>query len=337
MLADPWAIALLVSAGLTIFLLAGASRTAFRVLRRWAPEEDSSHQIALENETWLAALLVRYGLLLQIFSLVLLLAAATSFAKVLAGAMCAAGAFAANPFGLPALSVKIVAVFLYGFWLVLHGLDLCSELSPLVRIKFAFLLVLGPLVLLDTGLVALYLVNLEPDIVTSCCGVLFSPRALGGLALLGPLSDISFLPPFVGLATLLLLAARTRQRRPQRSFTFADGLLALGSPLFLALALAVVTIDISPYIYALPSHRCPFDLFDVATQYIGFPLYFCLFVAVFAGASAGAVAPFSRLAGLAAPVAAYRRHCLRIFLVLLPLFLLICLCYPMAYVLRGGE
>jgi hypothetical protein len=335
MLADPWAIALLVSAVLAIFLLGGAGRTAFRVLLHWAPEKDTSQQIALENETWLAALLVRHGLLLQIFSLVLLLAAATSFAKVLAGAMCAAGAFAANPFGLPALAVKIVAVFLYGLWLVLHGLDLCSEHSPLVRIKFAFLLVLFPLVLLDSGLVVLYLVNLTPDIVTSCCGVLFGPKALGGMSLFS--ADISLLPPFLGLAAILLLAARTRQRWSHRYSSFTDGLLAFGSPLFLALALSVVTSDISPYIYALPSHRCPFDLFDQATHYIGFPLYFCLFSAVFAGTSAGAVAPLSSLPGLATPIAAYRRHCLRLVLALLPLFLLICLYYPMAYLLRGGE
>jgi hypothetical protein len=186
-------------------------------------------------------------------------------------------------------------------------------------------------------LVVLYLVNLEPDIVTSCCGVLFSPKALGGMALLGPLSDISLLPPFLVLAAILLLAARARQRLPHRPFTFADGLLALGSPLFLALALSVVTSDISPYIYALPSHRCPFDLFDRATHYIGFPLYFSLFAAVFAGASAGAAAPFSSLPGLAAPIAVYRHHCLRLLLALLPLFLLICLYYPMAYLLRGGE
>ena len=337
MLADPWAIALLVTGGFALFLLAGASHTAWRVVRHWNPEEDSRRQIALENETWLAALLVRHALLLQIFSLVLLLAAASSFATVLAGAMCAAGAFAANSYGLPALAVKILAVFAYGLWLVLHGLDLRSEHSPLVRRKFGLLLLLGPLLLVDNGLTALYLVNLEPDIVTSCCGVLFSPPESDGQSLSAALSSPLTLPAFLILAAALLLAAWLGQRHPHRPSPALDTLLALGSPLFLVLALAVVTFEVSPYIYGLPAHRCPFDLFDRASRFIGFPLYASLFLATFAGTSSGVVAVFRNLPGLAAPVAGYRRVGLRLLLALLPMFLLICLWYPATYLLRGGE
>lgn len=337
MLADPWAIALLVTGAFALFLLAGASHTAWRVVRHWNPEEDSRRQIALENETWLAALLVRHALLLQIFSLVLLLAAASSFATVLAGAMCAAGAFAANAYGLPALAVKILAVFAYGLWLVLHGLDLRSEHSPLVRRKFGLLLLLGPLLLVDSGLTALYLVNLEPDIVTSCCGVLFSPPESDGQSLSAALSSPLTLPASLILAAALLPAAWLGQRHPHRPLPALDTLLALGSPLFLVLALAVVTFEVSPYIYGLPAHRCPFDLFDRASRFIGFPLYASLFLATFAGTSSGVVAVFRKLPGLAAPVAGYRRVGLRLLLALLPIFLLICLWYPATYLLRGGE
>lgn len=337
MLADPWAIALLVTSAITLFLLGGTLPTAWRVLRHWHPEADSRRQIALENETWLAALLVRYALLLQIFSLFLLLAAATSFAKVLAGAMCAAGAFAANPFGLPALLVKILAIFLSAGWLVLHHLDLSSEHTPLTRIKFAFLMLLSPLLFVDGGLVFLYLVELEPDIVTSCCGVLFSPRGMNETSLLIPLESLPRLPAFLALAAALLVTARLRQRRASGTFSFPDSLFLFGCPLFFLLALAVVTYDISPYIYALPSHRCPFDLFDRASDFIGFPLYASLFLVTFAGTASGAVAIFSHLPGLAEPVAGLRRLGLRLLLTLLPFFLLICLWYPSRYFLGGGE
>ena len=337
MLADPWAIALMVTGAIALFLLGGTLPCALRVLRHWNPEADDRRQIALESQTWLAALLVRYALLLQIFSLFLLLAAASSFAKVLAGAMCAAGAFAANPLGLPALLVKIVAIFLSAWWLVLHHLDLSSEHSPLTRIKFTYLLLLSPLLLVDGGLVSLYLVQLEPDIVTSCCGVLFSPGGTNQTALLTPLESLPRLPVFLALATALLIAARLRQRRASATFCCADCLLLLGCPLFFFLALAVVTYDISPYIYALPSHRCPFDLFDRATGYIGFPLYASLFLATFVGAGSGAVAVFSHLPGLTEPTTRIRRLGLRVFLIFLPLFLLLCLWHPSLYFLRGGE
>lgn len=335
MLADPWAIALLVSGAAALLLMALATVTACRVLAGWRPDEDSARQIALEDQTVLAALLVRYALLLQIFSLVLLLGAATSFAGVLAGAMCAAGALSANSFGLPALGVKLAAVFLYGFWLVLHGLDLRSEHRPLVRPAFALLLLLLPLVATDTLLGVLYLANLQPDIVTSCCGVLFAPRSAGGFSLFDPLPGLPLPVPFLFLATLILLAAvRLRGRPPS---PVLDIVLGLGCPAFFILALLVITNDISPYIYALPSHRCPFDLFDRATGYIGYPLYLSLFAATFAGASASWVAPLRGRPGLAGPVASYRHQAFNLLLTALPLFLLLCLWHPAAYVLRGGE
>ena len=335
MLADPWAIALLVSGAAALLLMALAAVTACRVLAGWRPDEDSARQIALEDQTVLAALLVRYALLLQIFSLVLLLGAATSFAGVLAGAMCAAGALSANSFGLPALGIKLAAVFLYGFWLVLHGLDLRSEHRPLVRPAFTLLLLLLPLVAADTLLAVLYLANLQPDIVTSCCGVLFAPQSAGGFSLFDPFPGLILPTAFLFLAILILLAAlRLRQGSSARALDFVLG---LGCPLFFALALLVITNDISPYIYALPSHRCPFDLFDRATGYIGYPLYLSLFATTFAGASASWIAPLRGRPGLAEPIATYRRRAFTLLLAALPLFLLLCLWHPATYVLRGGQ
>ena len=56
--------------------------------------------------------------------------------------MCATGALLANPYGMPALLVKLFGVFFYGFWILLHQLDIRSEHYPLVRIKYLALLLL---------------------------------------------------------------------------------------------------------------------------------------------------------------------------------------------------
>ena len=119
--------------------------------------------------------------------------------------MCATGSLLANDFGIPALIVKIGGVFFYGFWIVLHQLDVRSERYPLVRIKYVYLLLLLPLLLLDLSLEMLYIAELEPDIITSCCAVVFGESAGGGTNLLAGISHEAGLMLFYGTALLLII------------------------------------------------------------------------------------------------------------------------------------
>ncbi|MEE4134733.1 MAG: hypothetical protein V2I32_01540, partial [Desulforhopalus sp.] len=79
MLLNSWAIALLIAGIASLFLVGGAVHTALRVLHYWQPGSDSARQIDLENQTWLAALLVQYGMALQLLALLLLVFAADAY------------------------------------------------------------------------------------------------------------------------------------------------------------------------------------------------------------------------------------------------------------------
>ncbi len=136
MFLNSWSLGLSLASLIVILLGVFACRTAIRVLRYWNPSSDSNLQIKLENEIWLASTLVEYGLGFQILTLVLFVLAADTFCQVIVGAMCATGALLANSFGMPALLVKIAGVFFYGFWIVLHKLDISSAAYPLVKIKY---------------------------------------------------------------------------------------------------------------------------------------------------------------------------------------------------------
>ena len=190
-----------------LFLCGGTVRTAIRILRFWDPEADTKRQIHLENETWLSALLLEYGMALQLISLFILILAADSYAQTLIGAMCATGAFLANDYGIPLLLVKIIGIFLYGFWIVLHRLDIRCEDLPLTRIKFCYALILAPLLLVDLLLLLSYLAQLQPDIITSCCGVVFGSTAGDGKNLIGPVPVRLVMAVFCGLAGLLFACA----------------------------------------------------------------------------------------------------------------------------------
>ena len=63
------------------------------------------------------------------------------------GAMCAVGTLNMNPYGFPALNAKILMFFLAVMWLAINHVDSRARDYPLVRIKYALLLLLTPLLL----------------------------------------------------------------------------------------------------------------------------------------------------------------------------------------------
>jgi hypothetical protein len=51
---------------------------------------------------------------------------------------------------------------------------------------------------------------------------------------------------------------------------------------------------ISLYFYELPTHHCPFCLLQANYYFVGYPLYFFLFVATVTGMGAGIIQPFKK-------------------------------------------
>ena len=339
MFLNVWSLALTFCGATALFLIGVAGRTAWRVLHHWNPASDDALQISLEGETWLASTLVQYGLALQILTLLLFILAADQFSQVIAGAMCATGSLTANPYGLPALYIKLAGVFLYGGWLLLHQLDIRVESSPLVRPKFTYLLLLLPLLLGDFLLQTFYLAGLRPDIITSCCSVVFaeagpeSGNLMGipprGLMLAGYYGGILGL----GVAGGLLLKG-VGGKALRRLLT---GFYAFGWAAFLPLALAVITSIISCYIYALPNHRCPFCIIKPEYHSIGLVIYFALIGGAFFGGSTGVAALVGRHQELASPAGRYQRAAVAISLALLALFTLLTSFHYLRYLFTGGE
>ncbi len=336
MLLNIWSIALLVSNGAALFMGCGVLPTAIRVLRFWDGTADTTYQIQLEKQTWLSALLVQYLLFIQIISLLLLILAADNFSETLVGAMCATGAFLAGDYGLVALYLKIAGVFLYGFWIVLHRLDLCSEYSPLVRFKYFYFLAVFPFLAVDSYCLFIYLLQLEPEIITSCCGVIFSGPSEDGRNLLGPMRGNSLLYCFYGGAGLVVLGTLFTLRLPNSSSTLGV-VLGLAWLLFFLIALLAITLYFSSYIYAMPSHRCPFDILQREYNSIGYPIYISLFTAVFCGASAGLVTPLRNRKGLKKAVEQYQRVSRWLSLVMILIFGIIVHYFPLIYRFGGGE
>lgn len=334
MFLDPWSLGLSLAGLAALVLLAVACRTAVRVLRFWDPDSDDNRQIRLESEIWLSSTLVAYGLGFQIVTLILFVLAADHFCGAIVGAMCATGALLANPYGMPALLVKLAGVFFYGAWILLHQLDVRSEHYPLARSKYVFLLLLMPLLVADLSLQTLYIAGLKPDIITSCCGVVFSDSPAGGPNLLSSFSRQGLLLAFAfSIAVLAGLAVFLLQRRSRAVLL----LHAAGWLCFFPLALVTVTRVVSSYVYAMPYHNCPFCLLKPEYGYFGFFLYGSLLAATFFGASPALAEAVKNRPGLAGVVARYQETAVRVSLVLLVIFALLSFFHQARYLLAGGE
>ena len=283
-------------------LLAIAAAQGVAVLRGWDLTSGSERQLALERRTYLVTTLLGYTLAFELASLFLFVFTTDALAPQFTGAMCAAGSLRASPYGYPVLFLKIVNAVLAGLWLVLNHADSQGYDYPLIRVKSAALLLLAPPVLLEAALQAAYFGGLRPEVITSCCGSLFGEGGRG----LG--SDLASLPPRQAGAALagvllLALAAALRFRLTGRG-ALATGLLALAA---LPVGLAGVVSVISPYVYELPTHHCPFCLLQREYGYLGYPLYAALLLGSVGGTGVALLAPFRRAPSLRTGVPALQR------------------------------
>ncbi|WP_136810021.1 hypothetical protein [Desulfosediminicola flagellatus] len=340
MLIQSWSVALSISSIAILFLGFVALFAGIGILRYWDHGADTVRQIGLESRTWLTSALMEYGLFFQLLSLLLLIMAADGFSSLLVGAMCATGAFLANEYGTYTLASKIVLSFFCGYWVLLHRLDLCSEYYPLVRVKHLVLFVLVPFLGMDLFFQSMYLYLLEPDVITSCCGVIFRPSDGDGYNYLDPFSTPVLLSFHYGIALLLLglgILIKSGLRRNLDCNSWLMGLYSAVWALFFIVALWTITVVFSSYIYAMPFHRCPFDILQAEFNYVGFPIYFLLMTSVFLGTGCGVAQTVRRYQGLAKPVVTFQQTAISACQFLLILFLLITAYAPVRYMLAGGE
>lgn len=298
------AILALIGASLTIsVLLALASGFALGVLRHWDLRSGSERQLRLERRTYLIATLVAFALGTELLSLLLFVYTTESLSDQFVGAMCATGVLNVNAWGWPTLFLKIALFFGGAAWLGLNRVDIQSRDYPLIRFKYALLLVLVPLVWVEAGAQMAFFHNLDPAVIVSCCGALFSPAGQGVAA------EVSSISPAWGLILLYGAALPTLAMAGWARHRVAAGVpLATLALIHFLLALMAVVSVIALYIYAHPHHHCPFCILKSGHSFIGYALYVPLFAATASALTAGIIAPWRRVPTLGAVVAAEVRR-----------------------------
>lgn len=303
MILHPTIIALLTASTLTSLMVVYAAYYGLLILRKWDLSSGSELQLSLERRTYLISTILGYVLVFQLASLFLYIYAADSLCTLFTGAMCAVGMLNVNAYGYPALIFKLVNFLLAGTWLIINYTDNQAYDYPLIKAKYVLLVAMAPLIIAETVLLYAYVLGLKPEIITSCCGSLFS-RDSAGIA-----SDIIALPikpmmaAFYAATAITLLSGFYFFRKGKAGYFFSamSGVMAV-------VTVASIFSFLSIYIYELPSHHCPFCILQKEYHYIGYPLYAALLFGAVSGIGVGALMPFRAVGSLKQIVPALQKR-----------------------------
>ncbi|MFZ4859266.1 MAG: hypothetical protein ACOYL3_23050 [Desulfuromonadaceae bacterium] len=322
MILQPAVLALLLIALLVAGMGIYAGFYGMRILSRWDPASGSEGQLELERRTYLISTIMSYILSFELMSLFLFIYTADDIHILFTGAMCAAGTLSVNSFGYPALLLKMANFLLAGVWLIVNYVDNKGYDYPLIRPKYELLNVVVVLLVQETVLLLAYFAGVKPDVITSCCGSLFSHEST---SLSGDLAALPHLPMQIAFFTGMTVTAVSGlifYLRGRIGYLFSSA----ATVTFLISAASVVSF-ICLYFYELPTHHCPFCLLQKEYGFIGYLLYATLFGGAVAGIGTGVLMPFRKIGSLLRIIPSIQRR----------LTLVTLLCYLLFTLIVGWE
>lgn len=303
MILHPAVIALYVSSALIAFMVFYSAWHGLRIILKWDISSGSETQLQLERSTYLISTLLAYAFGVQLLSFFLYIFTAETLHTLFVGAMCAAGSLNVNAYGYPALLLKLLNFLLAGLWLIVNYTDNKAPDYPLVRKKYVLLLVIVPFIAVEILVQAKYLVGLRADVITSCCGSLFSPDNVG---VASDLAALPALPAKIAFYTGMALTIATGSWFYLKGKGGCIFSLLAGSTFFISLASLISFISL--YFYEMPSHHCPFDILQGEYGYVGYPLYISLLTGGVSGMGVGVLSLFRKNKSLAEIVPAVQKR-----------------------------
>jgi hypothetical protein len=148
-----------------------------------------------------------------------------------------------------------------------------------------------------------YFLNLKANVITSCCGSLFSTDEKGLAAGVAELPVMPMQAAFFGVMTLTMGSGVYFLLRGK-----AGKLFAVAGTLAFPMSVAALISFISLYFYELPTHHCPFCILQREYHYVGYLIYVTLLVGGIAAAGVWALMPFRSVPSLQGTLPSIQRR-----------------------------
>lgn len=290
---------------------------ALKIAIKWNFEANTLYQYTIEKNSFLVSLVIFFVAIIKIMLLPYFVFVLDGLAPLLAGAMCAVGVIGANEYGVILLGMKLVSVLVAGFWIVVHKMDINHKTYPYMKLKMYIFFVLFLCIVIEDILYIYYFFGIKFDSVVECCSVVFSVSQSSSMLPFG--IDIRELLVIFAISSIILSV----------SIKWDFGYVALIFSIFyIFVATYSIIYFFSTYVYELPTHQCPFCLFQKEYRYIGYIIFGSLFGSTFISIYYNAVFLFfgERL-----------QQIKRLSLVLLAIFIIIVLFYPISYYIKNGA
>ena len=254
---------------LYIFMLI-AFAVSVHILLRWDFDSFSDEQYRLERRSYLVITILVFVFGVKFMLLPYFVFTIDALNTLVPGAMCAAGVISANSYGLELLFVKLFVIFTLSLWLMINYYDLEARDYPYFKIKYGLYIAVFLLVSLELWLDFAYFTHINIHQPVSCCSALF-----------GQLEGANPLPFGLDTKMMLILFYSIFATLIVLLFTGQDIAALIFTGLFLYIAYYAIVYFFGTYVYELPTHKCPFCMFQKEYHYIGYLIWGSLFGGTF--------------------------------------------------------
>ena len=244
--------------------------SVLKVLRFWDFNATTTSQYSLEKRNYLVNTIIYFAVVVKIVMFVFFAKSLDELSPLVPGAMCATGVVGANEYGNILLLFKIFILFLLGIWIIINKLDLESKVFPYIKEKYYLFSFIFALVCIEFCLEVIYFINIPLSVPVFCCSTVFQ---LDNLPF--ELDTSGLLIIYYSLFVTILVSSLYKNN----IVSFFVNML------FLFTSYYSVTYFFGTYIYEVPNHKCPFCMMQKEYFYIGYFIWFSLFIGVFFGIS----------------------------------------------------
>jgi len=316
MMLSPEVLAMLILNIIFLFFGVIAFLLSINIFFKWDINSTKKLQYSLEKQSFLTATIIKYIFVIKLPLFLFFIFTLDKISNVLTGAMCAAGVVDATEFGTYLFILKILNIYLFGFWLVLHYLDIKNENLPYTKLKFGFFIIIFFIFATEIILEIIMFNAIDVDKMVSCCGTLYSSSATSYISNIFLIDTNILLYSFYGNFLLIVFFYLIKQKQ----------LFTLANLFFIIISIISLISFFGTYIYELPTHHCPFCFLQKDYYYIGYLIYTLLFVGTFNGLIVGFISDKSEIIN--------RKF--NISLIFNFLYILLVSCYPLAYYIKNG-
>lgn len=280
------------------------------------PLATTQKQYKLEKQSYLSATIIKYLLGVKIPLFLFFIFTLDKLSSIIVGAMCGAGVIDATEYGTQLLVLKLLNLYLFGYWLVLHNEDMKDETQPYTRRKFVVFVVIFFLFIAEIFLEYYTFSSIDPNEVVDCCGVIYSASSNSYISYFLKLDNSLLVSIFYFIYALVGVSYFLKRKEFFSIFNL----------LFLIIAIITLIAFFGTYIYELPTHRCPFCMLQKEYHYVGYLLYTLLF----SGTFSGIVLSFVDLKD------SMQRKFFNYSFILITLYVAVVTFYPVVYYVKNG-